>query len=250
MRTLWGLVLGDRLKRFGSDLDLHRWRGRFARDGLTTTLRLELSDLLSPRVSLRAPFEWPVDEDEGEEETGSMRQLVEWEIVLSAKHVHGDIRELAGNESWVSALPALLTGFTELLRDALDLMRELGDADDRSDWSYVSQPSIGEHAQNSSMRDWTALIELNRDAWRAVAAASPDRALAAAQAWSSAALPPVPPSGVLRRCAARRRSSRSGARVAAGRRPLVALVGGDTERNHAAAGRPGAATRLRRADKA
>ena len=189
MRTLWGLVLGDRVKRFGSDLDLHRWRGRFARDGLTTTLRLELRDLLSPRVSLRAPFEWPVDEDEGEEETGSMRQLVEWEIVLSAKHVHGDIRELAGNESWVSALPALLTGFTELLRDALDLMRELGGADDRSDWSCVSQPSIGEHAQNSSMRDWTALIELNRDAWRAAVAASPDRALAAAQAWSQLPYP-------------------------------------------------------------
>ena len=189
MRTLWGLVLGDRVKRLGSDLDLHRWRGRFARDGLTSTLRLELRDLLSPRVSLRAPFEWPVDEDDGEEGIGSMRQLVEWEIVLSAKHVQGDIRELAGNESWVSALPTLLTGFTELLRDALDLMRELGGADDRSDWSYVSQPSIGEHAQNSSMRDWTALIELNRDAWRATAAASPDRALAAAQAWSQLPYP-------------------------------------------------------------
>ena len=61
--------------------------------------------------------------------------------------------------------------------------------DDRSDWSYVSQPSIGEHAQNSSMRDWTALIELNRDAWRAAAAASPDRALAAAQAWSQLPYP-------------------------------------------------------------
>ena len=68
----------------------------------------------------------------------------------------------------------LLTGFTELLREALDLMRELGGADDRSDLSYVSQPSISEHDQNSSFRDWTALIELNRDAWQAAAAVSPE----------------------------------------------------------------------------
>ena len=147
-------------------------------------MRLELRDLLSPRVSLRAPFRWPFDEDEVEEETGGIRQLVEWEIVLTADHVHGDLRELAGNENWLAALPTLLTEFTELLRDTLDLMRELGGAEDKSDLSYVSQPSIGEHAQNSSFRDWTALIELNRDAWRAVAAVSPDRALLAAEAWS------------------------------------------------------------------
>lgn len=189
MRTLWCLLLAGRVKSLGPDLDLHRWRGRFARDGLTTALRLELRDLLSPRVSLRAPFAWPFGEDEVEEETGSIRQLVEWEIVLSASHVHGDVRELAGHESWVSVLPMLLTEFTELLRDALDLMRELGGADDRSDLSYVSQPSIGEHAQNSSFRDWTALIELNRDAWRAAAAVSPDRALLAAEAWSQAPYP-------------------------------------------------------------
>ena len=165
MRTLWGLLLAGRVKSLGSDLDLHRWRSRFARDGLTTALRLELRDLLSPRVSLRAPFGWPFDGEEVEEEPGSIRQLVEWEVVLSANHVHGDVGELAGNENWISALPTLLGEFTELLRDALDLMRELGGAEDRSDLSYVSQPSIGEHAQNSSFRDWTALIELNRDAW-------------------------------------------------------------------------------------
>ena len=124
-----------------------------------------------------------------EEETGGIRQLVDWEIVLSANHVHGDLRELAGNENWATALPTLLTEFTGLLRDALDLMRELGGADDKSDLSYVSQPSIGEHAQNSSFRDWTALIELNRDAWRAAAAVSPDQALLAAEAWSQLPYP-------------------------------------------------------------
>ena len=184
MRTLWGLVLADRVKRLGPDFDLHRWRGRFVREGLTTTLRLELRDLLSPRVLLRAPFRWALHEDEVEEETGSIRQLVDWEIGLSASHVHRDLHELAGNENWTSALPTLLTEFTELLRDTLDLMNELDGANDKSDLSYVSQPSIGEHAQNSSFRDWTALIELNRDAWRATAVASSEKARLAAEAWS------------------------------------------------------------------
>ena len=183
MRTLWGLVLADRIKRLGPDLDLFSWRGRFERDGLTTTLRLELRDMLSPRVLLRAPFQWPFDEDQDHEELGRTQQLVDWDIVLSTSHVHGDLRELEGNESWVSALSTLLVEFTGLLRDALDLRRELGGADDKSDLSYVSQPSISEHPQNSSFRDWTALIELNRDAWRATAAVSPDQARLAAEGW-------------------------------------------------------------------
>ena len=189
MRTLWGLVLADRVKRLGPDLDLYRWRGRFERDGLTTTLRLELRDMLSPRVSLRAPFRWPSDEDEDQEEPGRIRQLVDWDIVLSTSHVHWVLRELEGNESWVTALPTLLTEFTGLLRDALDLMCELGGADDKSDLSYVSQPSISEHPQNSAFRDWTVLIELNREAWRATVAVSPDQARLAAEGWSQLSYP-------------------------------------------------------------
>ena len=191
MRTLWGLLLANRVKKLGSDLELLRWRGRFAKSGLTTTMRLELRDLLSPRVSLRAPFRRPFEKNEVEveEETGGIRQLVDWEIVLSANHVHGVLQNLAGDQNWVSTLPTLLTEFTGLLRDALDLMRELGGAKDKSDLSYVSQPSISEHAQNSSFRDWTALIDLNRDAWRAAAAVSPNQARLMAEAWSQLPYP-------------------------------------------------------------
>ena len=46
------------------------------------------------------------------------------------------------------------------LGDALDLMRELGSAEDRSDLSYMHQPSISEHPQNRDFHDWTALIDL------------------------------------------------------------------------------------------
>lgn len=181
MRTLWRLLLGGRVKVGPRALDFYRWRNRFNRDGLTSSLRLELRELLSPRVSLRAPY-GSSDESEGHEQQ-RLRDLVGWEIVLVADDVHSNLKDLSGNERWNGALPGLLTDSTGLLRDALDLMRELGGADDRRDNSYTQQPSIDVHPQNNDYNDWTALIELTRDAWLATAAVSPERAALEAELW-------------------------------------------------------------------
>ena len=182
MRTLWHLLLTGRVATWTDDLDLYRWRQRFPRTGLTTTLRLELRDKLTPWVSLREPLPWPFEDDEdgGPRHIG---RLVEADIVLSTKAVRPTLRELADNERWKQTLPDLLPEFTGLLRDALDLMRELGQADDRTDQSYASQPSVSEHPQNTGLREWTVLIELTRDAWLATCARSPEAARTAAQAW-------------------------------------------------------------------
>src|SRR5690554_1665597 len=59
MRTLWRLLLTGRVKSRIHEFDFYRWRDRFQRDGLTTTLRLELRQMLMPCVSLREPFQWP-----------------------------------------------------------------------------------------------------------------------------------------------------------------------------------------------
>ena len=153
MRTLWRLLLAGRVKLVRQELDLYAWRRRLVRNGLTATLRLELREMLTPRVSLREPFPWPFDKDEDDDGPVRIRQLVDWEIVLSAAHVHASLVEDDRAENWRAALPALLSDFTGLLRDALDLMRELGGADDRRDLSYSSQPSISDHPQNSTHRD-------------------------------------------------------------------------------------------------
>jgi hypothetical protein len=182
MRTLWRLLLTGRVKSRLRDFDLYRWRDRFKRDGLTATLRLELRAMLTPRVSLREPFRWPAEDDEAREPK-RIKDLVEWEIVLSTDHVHTSLRDLPKDERWNAALPELLADVSALLRDALDLMRELGGAEDRSDLSYMHQPSITEHPQNRDFHDWTALIDLTRDAWLATAAQSPARAALMAQAW-------------------------------------------------------------------
>ncbi len=180
MRTLWQLLLTGRVRTWVDELDLYRWRERFRRDGLTIILRLELREKLTPRVMLREPFAWPFEE---EDEPDHMSRLVEAEIVLSSEGIRPYLRELADDEHWTNALPELLSEFTRLLRDALDLMRELGQADERTDQSYSSQPSISEHPQNHGFRDWTALIELARDAWLATSGPSPEEALTAAEAW-------------------------------------------------------------------
>lgn len=182
MRTLWLLLLTGRVKSWLRDFDLYRWRYRFKRDGLTATLRLELREMLTPRVSLREPFHWPAEDGEARKPE-RIKELVEWEIVLSTDHVHSSLGDLPRDERWNAALPELLSDVSALLRDALDLMRELGGAEDRSDLSYMHQPSISEHPQNRDFHDWTALIDLTRDAWLATAAQSPARAALIAEAW-------------------------------------------------------------------
>jgi hypothetical protein len=47
----------------------------------------------------------------------------------------------------------------------------------------MDQPSISEHQQNKDFHDWTALIDLTRDAWLATGAQSPARAALVAELW-------------------------------------------------------------------
>lgn len=182
MRTLWLLLLTGRVKSWRHQFVLVRWRNHFKHQGLTATLRLELRNILTPQVMLREPFGRPSDGVEAARPQG-MRDLVEWEIVLSAEDVRATSRDLAKDERWTAALPELLPDFTMLLRDALDLMRELGGTQDRSDLSYIHQPSISQHPQNHGSYDWTVLIELTRDAWLATVQQSPEQAALVAEPW-------------------------------------------------------------------
>ncbi|MCD4840649.1 MAG: SIR2 family protein [Methanosarcinales archaeon] len=182
MRILWRLLLSGRVKSSRNNLDLHDWLRHFELDGLTPTLRMELREFLRPYVILHEPFRW------GEEitdlhEAKSIKDLVEWDLVLSSDHVHSKLRDQANKPGWQAALPDLLQDVTVLLRDALDLMRELGGAEDKSDLSYIHQPSISEHEQNRGFPDWTALIELTRDAWLATMQTNLLQARHAAEGW-------------------------------------------------------------------
>lgn len=182
MRTLWRLLLSGRVKSASHDPDLYRWKGRLKRDGLTATLRLELRELLAPKVVLKRPFRWLEDESNITTEPARIKQMVDWELVLTSDHVHSTLRDLA-DEDWTSAMQELLDDFQQLLRDSLDLLGELGEADDQSDRSHWDLPSITPHRQNRGFRDWVSLIELLRDAWLATRANDSARATRIAQNW-------------------------------------------------------------------
>jgi SIR2-like domain len=186
MQKLWRLLISRRVKLPRQDSDLYGWKDRLKRDGLTTTLRFELRELLAPRVVLREPFNWPADESTDTPER--IKQLVSWDLVLTANHVSSSLPDL-NDEHWQKALPALLPDLELLLRDALDLARELGDADDQSDRSYWDLSSISPHWQNRDFRDWVVLIELLRDAWLATLQSDPQRAVQTAQAWFGMSYP-------------------------------------------------------------
>lgn len=160
-----------------------QWLDRMARDGITPSLRMELRESLAPCVTLREPFRWEED-SANRPEPSDIRDLVEWELVLASDHVHATLLTRAERrERWKESLPDLLQDFTVLLRDALNLQRELGDADEKGDRSYMHQPSISDHEQNRNFRDWTALIKLTRDAWLATAQIDHAQARQAAEGW-------------------------------------------------------------------
>lgn len=182
MRALWNLLLRGRVKSSENTYDLIRWMKDLKRGGLSSSLRLKLRDLLSPVILLRRPIRWPY-KSEMMSFSEDMGRVADWELALVADLAHSTIRN-NDCEQWREALPALLDDLQQLLRDALDLLRELGGADDLRDGSYWQLPSIDPHGQNrNSRRDWVVLIELLRDAWLAVKDEDPAKAIRIAEQW-------------------------------------------------------------------
>lgn len=181
MRILWGLLLNGQVKSSKNNPGIYLWLDRLKREGLTFTLRLELRNLLAPRITLKKPFRWG-NESEDADEPIQIKQIVGWELELAADHVHLAIQGLT-DAQWQAALPLLLDDFQQLLRDALDMMCELGEADDSRDRSHLDLPSITPHPQNRGFRDWVTLIELLREAWLMVLRHDGPRATQIAQAW-------------------------------------------------------------------
>lgn len=165
MRKLWRIYLSGGAK--SSDDGLFGWIERYHVEGLTTSMRLSLRELLSPKVSLQKS--WRLRELEGEDsELQRVRNTIDWEVGLAAGNVRSELSDWPDPAALKQLLASLLPDLQQSLRDALDVMRELGDADDHHDRSYWDLPSISPHRQNKGFHDWVALIELIRDGWHAV----------------------------------------------------------------------------------
>jgi hypothetical protein len=188
MASLWRIVIAGRLQNAARRFDLFDWGSELSRTGLTPLLRMELRSILSPRVRLREGYKWMAD-NEPESETEKFNSAIDWEIVFDAEHPHSAIQTIEQGEHWRNALPVFLDQFTDLLHEALDLMKELGRATARSDRSHWHQPSISRHPQNQRFRDWTVLIELLRDSWLAAVECNPAAARREVKRWESISYP-------------------------------------------------------------
>ncbi len=190
MRTLWRLFLTGRVKTSGDRaINLYALEEWIRRDGFTPSFRLRFLELIRPQVKLRGEFFPGNNRASVSSQPNRTEPSVGCEVVLFDDHVHDTLQEFRRGAHWQAALPGMLNDFTALLRDALDLMGELGGANDQEDRSYFDQPSISEHPQNRGFHDWTALIELTRDAWLAKAQTDPSRARHVAQEWMSVPYP-------------------------------------------------------------
>lgn len=185
MRVLWEMILAGLMATPADGMKLYEWAGRWKRVGLTPSLRIEFRQLFSPRVTL-SPREIEATEATSQELPAA---IVESTVELATTDAHSLLDELRQNAGWREAEAQLLTDSTDLLRLVLDIRRPLGDATNRSDSSYVSQPSIGPHKQSQKFYDWTALIELVRDGMLAAAELWPDDAAREIGRWKQQTYP-------------------------------------------------------------
>ena len=182
-RTIWGLIAAGRAGKPVA-ASLHNWWGRCQHEGLGLALRKEVRELLAPRLTFSRSYSWIDYETSSIDlEKPSAAESVSLDIALSSRNVHYWLEHWTPDANWTSVLRQLLGDFTVLLRDAMDMMNEIGKADEHDDLSPWDQPSIAHHSRNRRLRDWTALIELARDAWIAVADDDPEQASRVAQRW-------------------------------------------------------------------
>jgi SIR2-like domain len=187
MRRLWRLILSGRVQNAHSGLELHRWKKRWERDGMTASLRLQLKEFLTPRIEVRQPIGRGALGAGGNEPL-RLSDLASCDVVLTA----ADARSLLPRreqEAWVADLPRILDDVAQNLKDALDLQHELGVADEWSDRSNWHLPSIARHWQNRGFREWILLIELLRDSWVETRVMDAPKATRIAQGWFAVPYP-------------------------------------------------------------
>lgn len=190
MRRIWRILASTRLKQRNGP-DLRNWWAQYKCDGLTGILGIELRNLLSPVVSIARSRPWPDLKESPVDADGKVEvwSVLRWDLKLASDYVRDFLPELQQDEDWQSLLPELLPTFVSLLRDSMDLMRDVDGASEKQDYSHWYLPSIEDHDQNRSSSNWTVLIELTRDSWLKVADSDARQARQFAASWYSQPYP-------------------------------------------------------------
>lgn len=188
MRTLWRLLLSGRIKSQWQEFGIYQWQQRFLKEGVNFAVRMDLRELLTPKLHLSRAFTWgdAPEEDASED----LRRSIAWQLEFAGTDVHSFLLDdLRGSDDWQAALPALASDFQQLLHDALCLMRELGEADEHEDPSLQYVTSLCAPRSHLHFNTWVTLTDLVRDAWLAVLTGDPTRARQTALNWFTEPFP-------------------------------------------------------------
>ena len=116
MLILWRLLLTGRVKLSQENLELYGWKTKLDRDGLTTTLRFEIRELLAPKIKLKNPFSFLAGENDATEITReNIKRFIDWDLVLAADHVNYLIDDFQKLAAWPKVLPEILRDIQQLL---------------------------------------------------------------------------------------------------------------------------------------
>ena len=146
-------------------------------------LKNELLGALAPRLILRPSLlqrfypEQPIDRE-------AVAHFAEAEIVTACRDHGALLLDNVRNSPIRDAiLLSIADDLTSLLKQAMEMFEIVQRASDLDDPSYLDQPSISPHDQNAGHHDWTALIELLRDSWKAMLKDNRDTARRIVERW-------------------------------------------------------------------
>jgi hypothetical protein len=183
LRAFWRLMFAGRVKSSRLEYSLYDCEKQIKRDGLTASARFGVRQALTPKIILRDLRYWGLEEGHEPDEPSTRQGRLNWDLVLATDHSKTVLGTVSRTPEWKRALPDLFEDLQQLLRDALDIMRELGEADDNGIRWIIELPTISPHWQTRDLHDWAVLAELIRDSWLAIQSAYPIRASEIAKAW-------------------------------------------------------------------
>jgi hypothetical protein len=190
LARIWNILASETaLHGTGRGHHLFQIQTRLTQGDWNALLKFELVDAFTPVLTLRPavlPIMFPDELLDG----ARVDHFAEVEVVPRCGD-HSTLLRQAIDSSPDSAriLRDLADDATGLLKRAMELFEIVERADARSDGSYSDQPSISPHEQNSALRDWTALIDLVRDAWRERLVVNRDGARRLADRWRTIGYP-------------------------------------------------------------
>ena len=183
-RLFWTIVSAETSTIYPKGrCDAFHLRERIKSEGWSLSLKISLTDALTPLLRLRTSVIGAlIHNDKGKD--APLSRFADVDIVLSCNDRHNFLCEaIMGSPEKESILQDLADDVTSHLKRAMelfDLCQQAGPSDDKS---RSALPSIRPHPQNHGFHNWTVLIELCRDCWHVLYQSNRPRAKQLVERW-------------------------------------------------------------------